>query len=102
MSSQAFVNVLSHFYALLARFSALTTDSLNRAIMSSSNAPVYADNVVNQVTGATSVAQLSHTLKNGISKEAREALLISFLSNGQDPLAVLDVQAHTLGVLYIL
>jgi len=70
--------------------------------MSSSNAPVYADNVVNQVTGAASVALLSHTLKNGISKEAREALLISFLSNGQDPLAVLDVRVHTLGVLYIL
>lgn len=70
--------------------------------MSSSNAPVYADNVVNQVTGAISLAQLSHTLKNGISKDAREALLISFLSNGQDPLAVLDVRAHTLGVLYIL
>ena len=84
------------------RFLAILTPDPDRIAMSSSNAPVYADNVVNQVSNATSISQLSHTLKNGISKEAREALLISFLSNGQDPLAVLDIRAHTLGVLYIL
>jgi len=71
-------------------------------IMSSSSAPVYADNVVNQVMVATSVGSLSNTLKNGISRDAREVLLVSFLSNGQDPLTALDVRFHTLGILYIL
>lgn len=79
----------------------LTEKSLD-PIMSSSSAPVYADNVVNQVMGATSIASLSNTLKNGISRDAREALLVSFLSNGQDPLVALDVRFHTLGILYIM
>lgn len=70
--------------------------------MSSSTAPVYADHVVSQITTATSLSSLNNALKIGISKDARETHLISFLSNGQDPLTVLDVETHTLGVLYIL
>ena len=70
--------------------------------MSLSHAPVYADNVVGQITTASNINSLNNALKTGISKDSRETQLVSFLSNGQDPLTVLDVEAHTLGVLYIL
>ena len=70
--------------------------------MSLSNAPVYADSIVGQITTATNINSLNNALKTGISKDPRETQLVSFLSNGQDPLTVLDVEAHTLGVLFIL
>jgi len=99
-------DVSSSLIVLIATLSASADQEIRRSHytyqMSSSSAPVYADNVVNQVAGATSIASLSNTLKNGISRDAREALLVSFLSNGQDPLIALDVRFHTLGILYIL
>ena len=70
--------------------------------MSLSNALVYADSIVGQITTATNINSLNNALKTGISKDPRETQLVSFLSNGQDPLTVLDVEAHTLGVLFIL
>ncbi|KAI6145726.1 hypothetical protein EDD17DRAFT_1790871 [Pisolithus thermaeus] len=36
------------------------------------------------------------------SKEVREVVLASMLPEGQDPLTILDIQANTLGILYIL
>ena len=70
--------------------------------MSSSNAPLYIDGVINQITTSNSISALNHTFKVSIARETKEQLLSSFLSNGQDPLTVLDVRTYTLGVLYIL
>ncbi|KDR81351.1 hypothetical protein GALMADRAFT_239200 [Galerina marginata CBS 339.88] len=70
--------------------------------MSSSNAPIYIDQVLTQITTSNNIVALAHTFKAGISRETKEALLSSFLSNGQDPLALLDVRTYTLGALYIL
>lgn len=41
-------------------------------------------------------------LKNFATKETRDVLLASRLSNGEDPLNVLSVEENTLGYLYIL
>lgn len=40
--------------------------------------------------------------KMGPTKETREALLVSFLPSGEDPLTILNVEVNTLGYLYIL
>lgn len=60
------------------------------------------DTILNQITTSNSSAALAHTLRNAIPKEARETILSSMLSGGQDPLSVLDVRQNTLGVLWIL
>jgi len=70
--------------------------------MASSNSAVFIDHVLGQITSSNNIATLNHTLKNGLQRETKEAVLCSFLSNGQDPLLVLDVRTHTLGVLYII
>lgn len=44
----------------------------------------------------------AHLKKMGPTKEAREALLVSCLPSGEDPLAILNVEVNTLGYLYIL
>ncbi|KIM38050.1 hypothetical protein M413DRAFT_448084 [Hebeloma cylindrosporum] len=68
--------------------------------MSSSNTTVFIDHVLGQITSSNNIANLNHTLKTGL--QSKETVLSSFLSNGQDPLQVLDVRTHTLGALYIL
>jgi len=70
--------------------------------MSSSNTAVFIDHVLGQITSSNNVVSLNHALKTGLQRESKETVLCSFLSNGQDPLQILDVRAHTLGVLYIL
>jgi len=59
-------------------------------------------NVIAAITTATSAFQLNHSLKTFAPKDIREVILASFLPDGQDPLSVLDIQANTLGILYIL
>lgn len=59
-------------------------------------------NVIAAITTATSPSQLNHNLKTFAPKEVREVIFASFLPDGQDPLSVLDIQANTLGILYIL
>ncbi|KAF9527660.1 hypothetical protein CPB83DRAFT_768181 [Crepidotus variabilis] len=66
------------------------------------NQPIFSDAIINQITTAQTPTTLQNFFKTGVSKEVREALLVSFLSTGQDPLSILDVRTHTLGVLYIL
>lgn len=62
----------------------------------------HIDVLLNQLTAPnTGINALSNILKNVI-RETRETVLCSFLSNGQDPLMLLDVRSNTLAVLYIL
>ena len=62
----------------------------------------HIDVLLNQLTAPnTGINALSNLLKN-VVRESREAVLSSFLSNGQDPLMLLDVRSNTLAVLYIL
>ena len=64
---------------------------------------IHIDPLLTQLTAPnTSINNLSSLLKNGIPRETRETVLSSFLSNGQDPLMLLDVRSNTLAVLYIL
>lgn len=60
------------------------------------------DSIVTSITTVTSITALAHTLRNSIPKEARDVILSSSMSGGQDPLSVLDFRANTLGVLFIL
>ncbi|KAF9457673.1 hypothetical protein BDZ94DRAFT_1338265 [Collybia nuda] len=60
------------------------------------------DTILNQITTTNSPVALNHTLRNSIPKEARETILSSLLSGGQDPLSVLDMRENTLGALFIL
>ena len=62
----------------------------------------HIDVLLSQLTAPnTGINALSNLLKNVI-RETRETVLSSFLSNGQDPLMLLDVRNNTLAVLYIL
>lgn len=69
---------------------------------STSEGNVSLNNVLTAITTATSPSQLNHNLKSFAPKEVREVVLASLLSDGQDPLTVLDIQVNTLGILYIL
>ncbi|KAG8216616.1 hypothetical protein J3R82DRAFT_6804, partial [Butyriboletus roseoflavus] len=59
-------------------------------------------NVITAITTAVSPSQLNQQLKAFAPKEVRDVILASLLSDGQDPLSVLDIQANTLGILHIL
>lgn len=59
-------------------------------------------NVIAAITTAMSLPQLSQYLRSFAPKEVREVVLASMLPEGQDPLTILDIQANTLGILYIL
>ncbi|KAG6328184.1 hypothetical protein ID866_10905 [Astraeus odoratus] len=60
-------------------------------------------NVITAITTAASSTLLNQNLKTFTpSKEIREVIFASFLPDGHDPLTVLDIQANTLGILYIL
>lgn len=60
------------------------------------------DTVLNQITTSNNIHALNHTLRIGLPRETRDAILASTLGGGQDPLSVLDMRANTLGALYIL
>ena len=72
-----------------------------QSIMSSNDSQSL-DGIVQQITTTTNFNTLLQTLKTALPKEARDVILASSLSSGQDPLSVLDVRENTLGVLYIL
>ncbi|KAL4073439.1 hypothetical protein J3A83DRAFT_4357502 [Scleroderma citrinum] len=59
-------------------------------------------NVIAAIMTAVSPSQLNQNLKTFAPKEVRDIIFASFLPDGQDPLSVLDIQANTLGILYIL
>lgn len=64
---------------------------------------IHIDLLLTQLTAPnTGINTLSNLLRNGIARETRETVLSSFLSNGQDPLILLDARSNTLAVLYIL
>jgi len=60
------------------------------------------DVVVVEITNVTNYAQLSHTLRTFAPNDVRDTVLAGSLTNGQDPLTVLDFTQHTVGVLHIL
>ncbi|KAL1741727.1 hypothetical protein HDZ31DRAFT_44788 [Schizophyllum fasciatum] len=60
------------------------------------------DTVLHQITGSNSAATLHRTIKTSLPKDTREAILSSTTADGRDPLAVLDVRQHTLGMLWII
>ena len=60
------------------------------------------DVVVVEITNANNYAQLAHSLRTFAPNDVRDTILAGPLTNGQDPLTVLDVAHHTIGVLYIL
>jgi COP9 signalosome complex subunit 3 len=60
------------------------------------------DVVVVEITNANNYSQLSHLLRTFAPNDVRDTILAGPLTNGQDPLTVLDIAQHTIGVLYIL
>lgn len=64
--------------------------------------PPSLDVVVVEITNANNYSQLSHSLRTFAPNDVRDTILAGSLSNGQDPLTVLDMTQHTIGVLYIL
>ena len=60
------------------------------------------DSLLTQITTSDNPAALNHVLKNFAPKDVRDTILASTLSDGGDPLTVLDVVQNTIGVLYIL
>ncbi|KAF9240427.1 hypothetical protein BU15DRAFT_45833 [Melanogaster broomeanus] len=73
-----------------------------QAPSSTSEGNASLSSVIFAITTAISPSQLNHQLKNFAPKDVREVILASLLPDGQDPLAVLDIQANTLGILYII
>ncbi|KAL0958361.1 hypothetical protein HGRIS_000503 [Hohenbuehelia grisea] len=70
--------------------------------MTPTEASTALDSLVAQIVASNNYPALEHTIRNGLPKDSRETILASALSSGQDPLTVLDLRAHTLGVLYII
>ena len=60
------------------------------------------DVVVVEITNTSNYPQLSHTLRTFAPTDVRDTILAGPLTNGQDPLTVLDAVQHTIGVFYIL
>ncbi|KAG1765979.1 hypothetical protein EV702DRAFT_1151036 [Suillus placidus] len=74
--------------------------SSNAAGQSASD--VSLGSIVTTITSASSPSQLNQYLRSCASKDVREVLLASILPGNQDPLTLLNVRDHTLGMLYIL
>lgn len=76
------------------------------ASLPSAHYPPTLDTILSQITGTSDARQsllsLSNTLRNGLPKESRDAIMAGILPGGQDPLGALDVRHNTLGVLWIL
>ncbi|KAF8838396.1 hypothetical protein BDN67DRAFT_971595 [Paxillus ammoniavirescens] len=72
-----------------------------QAPSSTNEGNVSLSNVISAITTAVLPSQLNQHLRNFAPKDVREVVLASLLPDGQDPLAVLDIQANTLGILYI-
>ena len=83
-----------------------TITSTLAASLPTGNYPPTLDTILAQITGTSNALQslhaLSNTLRHGLPKESRDAILAGILPGGQDPLGALDVGHDTLGVLWIL
>lgn len=60
------------------------------------------DRVLNDITTSNNPHALNHSIRNGLPKDSRDAILAEAMVSGIDPLTVLDMRVHTLGVLYIM
>ena len=69
--------------------------------MSASTAPMHFDVLYAQIQSATNVTNLNQILKASV-REHQDAVLSTFLSDGQDPLTLLDPRVHDLAILSIL
>jgi hypothetical protein len=71
-------------------------------VMSASSSSAFSlDAIVHQIKTTSNPGTVSGILRN-IPRDVRDIVLIGPLAGDQDPLHVLDVRVHTLGVLYIL
>lgn len=98
------ITVLSNF---LGSGSSSAKDHSNNTSNSNNNVgaqPLSLDEIVHQILSTSSnYGQLNHAIKNqSVPKDIRDTILASTLSNGHDPISVLDARNHTLGLLYIL
>ncbi|TCD64034.1 hypothetical protein EIP91_004668 [Steccherinum ochraceum] len=66
------------------------------------DASVTLDHILEDITTTQDPKALSDKLKHFTPREARDTILASTLSSGQDPLSVLDPATNTIGYLYIL
>lgn len=60
------------------------------------------DVVVMEITNVNNYPQLSHSLRAFAPNDVRDAILSGPLTSGQDPLTVLEIAQHTVGILHIL
>ena len=67
-----------------------------------SDVPATLDQIFQDITTSNDQKVLHERLKHFTPKDARDAILASTLSSGQDPLSVLDPERNTIGCLYIL
>jgi hypothetical protein len=84
-----------------------TTSTTNPAQSSSNTAGQSASDIslgsiVATINSTSNPSQLNQYLRSCASKDVREVLLASILPGNQDPLTLLNVRDHTLGILYIL
>ncbi|EGO03156.1 hypothetical protein SERLA73DRAFT_174596 [Serpula lacrymans var. lacrymans S7.3] len=79
-----------------------TPSTSNQQSSSDNVHPLSLDSLLVHITTSSSPHTLNQTLRNCAPKDVRETILSSFLGGGQDPLTLLDIRSHTLGVLYIL
>ncbi|KAI0945208.1 hypothetical protein AcW1_001483 [Taiwanofungus camphoratus] len=68
----------------------------------SSEGSLSIDVIVTQVTTSNNASQLNGLLRTFATNDARDSVLATMLSSGEDPLSVLDAERHTIGYLYIL
>jgi COP9 signalosome complex subunit 3 len=75
-----------------------------RTVMANAGAVPDLATVVQHITNANpaSMSTLAQSLKSFAPEEQRDAILGGLLPGAQDPLAILDPRANTLGYLYIL
>ncbi|KAF9479877.1 hypothetical protein BDN70DRAFT_878305 [Pholiota conissans] len=70
--------------------------------MSSSSGTTHIDSIFAQVTSAPNTTAVHQIFKAATSRDSQDSLFASFLSDGQDPLPLLDPRIHGLALLYFL
>lgn len=83
-----------------------TSNNASSANAGTANIPdapqITLDSICAHITTSTSPATLAQNLRACAPRDTRDKILAGTLSNGADPLVVLDARTHTVGVLYIL
>jgi len=69
---------------------------------SHNDVPPTLDQILQDTTTTDDARVLNEKFRSFTPKEARDSILASTLSSGQDPLSVLDPEKNTIGCLYIL